>query len=212
MPTLVLTETFGAFFAIMNPFVTLPIFLVLTTGLTVAEQRALAVKVVLFSAIMCAVILLAGTEIIGFFGLSVDQFRIAGGAVLVKISWSLLNGEGAVKRPDAAAVRTQIVDLNALAFYPMTFPMIVGPGSIVTLIVYGTNADGAAELLQVGAIVGAILLMLLVVFFFASVFGRVLSETMQGIMSRLMGLILLSIAVAMIVEALLEFFPGWAAA
>ena len=68
-----LTKAFGAFFAIMNPFVNLPIFLALTTGFTVAQQRMLAMKITLFSAIMCAVILFAGQKIIGFFGITVDQ-------------------------------------------------------------------------------------------------------------------------------------------
>jgi multiple antibiotic resistance protein len=89
-----LAKAFGAFFAVMNPFVNLPIFLGLTTGFSVAQQRILAVKVFFFSAIMSAIVLLAGAAIIGFFGVTVNQFRIAGGAVLVKIAWSMLNGTG----------------------------------------------------------------------------------------------------------------------
>ena len=90
-----LVRAFGAFFAIMNPFVNLPIFLALTVGFTVAEQRSLAIKVTLFSAMMCAVILFAGQSILGFFGISVDEFRIAGGIVLAHIAWSMLNGNSA---------------------------------------------------------------------------------------------------------------------
>lgn len=83
-----LVKTFGAFFAIMNPFVNLPIFLSLTNGYSVQEQRGLAIKIAVFSFVMCAVILLAGQQIIEFFGITVDEFRIAGGLVLGHIAWN----------------------------------------------------------------------------------------------------------------------------
>ena len=107
-----LIKAFGAFFAIMNPFVNLPIFLSLTTGFTVAQQRALAVKIALFSAIICAAILLAGQAIIGFFGITIDQFRIAGGLVLAHIAWSMLNGSEAASHHGTAAEKAGMADLT----------------------------------------------------------------------------------------------------
>ena len=59
----------------MNPFVNLPIFLALTAGFSQADQRALALKITVYSLIMCGVILVAGNAIIGFFGITIDQFR-----------------------------------------------------------------------------------------------------------------------------------------
>ena len=76
------TKFFGALFAIMNPFVNLPFFLALTAGKTVAQQRGMAVQVTLYTAIMCAVFAVGGNAIISFFGISVDNFRVAGGLVL----------------------------------------------------------------------------------------------------------------------------------
>jgi len=92
MDAALFAKAFGAFFAIMNPFVNLPIFLSFTTGYSVKDQRSLAIKIALFSAIMCIIILLAGQQIITFFGITVDGFRIAGGIVLAGISWGMLNG------------------------------------------------------------------------------------------------------------------------
>ena len=205
-----LTKAFGAFFAIMNPFVNLPIFLALTAGFTVAQQRMLAVKITCFSAIMCAVILFAGQKIIGFFGITIDQFRIAGGVVLAHIAWSMLNGGNIASHHGTEQEKGQMADLSGLAFYPITFPMIVGPGTIATLIIYAGHAKGLTGLAEVSAIVGVILAMLFGVLFFASFFGKVLSDTMRVIMTRLMGMILLAIAVDMVVTGLKAVLPGLA--
>ena len=205
-----LTKAFGAFFAIMNPFVNLPIFLALTTGFTVAQQRTLAMKITFFSAIMCTVILFAGQQIIGFFGITVDQFRIAGGVVLAHIAWSMLNGDTVASHHGSDKEQDHMADLSRLAFYPITFPMIVGPGTIATLIIYAGHAKVVSGLIAVGGVVAVILAMLFVVLFFASFFGKVLSDTMRVIMTRLMGMILLAIAVEMIIAGTKAVLPGLA--
>lgn len=205
-----LTRAFGAFFAIMNPFVNLPIFLALTASFTVAQQRTLAAKIVLFSAIMCMVILFAGQQIIGFFGITIDQFRIAGGIVLAHIAWSMLNGAGITSHHGSADEQDHMQDLNSLVFYPITFPIIVGPGTIATLIIYAGHAQGVTGLLSVAGVVGVILTMLFSVLFFASFFGKVLTDTMRVIMTRLMGMILLAIAVEMVVAGIKTVLPGLA--
>ncbi len=205
-----LTKAFGAFFAIMNPFVNLPIFLALTAGFSVAQQRTLAVKIALFSAIMCAIILLAGQKIIGFFGITVDQFRIAGGAVLAHIAWSMLNGNSITSHHGTDKEQDHLEDLSSLSFYPITFPMIVGPGTIATLIIYAEHAKGIEGFVAVGGVVGVVLAMLFVVLFFASYFSTVLSDTMRVIITRLMGMILLAIAVEMIIAGTVTVLPGLA--
>jgi multiple antibiotic resistance protein len=211
MDYITLTKAFGAFFAVMNPFVNLPIFLALTNEFSVPQQRVLATKVAVFSAFMCAVILLAGHAIISFFGITIDQFRVAGGVVLAHISWSMLNGRGISSHHGSAQERDHMQELSSLAFYPITFPMIVGPGTIATLIIYTGHPDSLSGVLAVGAVVAVILATLFVVLFFASEFGKVLSETMRTITTRLMGMILLAISVEMIVAGLSVVLPGLAA-
>lgn len=202
-----LVKAFGAFFAIMNPFMTLPIFLAMTSDFTVVEQRFLALKVALYAAIMCAVILLAGQAIIGFFGVSVSDFRIAGGLVLAHIAWSMLNGSPVASHHGSDSEQSHMAQLKGLAFHPITFPMIVGPGTIATIIVFTGQAQGLEMTLTIGIVIAVVLAMLLVVLYFAGSFGKVLSETMRVIMTRLMGMILLAIAVDMIIAGLATAFP-----
>jgi small neutral amino acid transporter SnatA (MarC family) len=72
------TKFLGALFAIMNPFINLPIFLAMTADKTVAEQRKMALAILLYASVMCVVIALAGGYIIRFFGVTIDAFRVAG--------------------------------------------------------------------------------------------------------------------------------------
>jgi len=210
METALLIKAFGAFFAIMNPFVNLPIFLALTVGFTVAQQRTLALRVTVYALIMCAVLLFAGQAIISFFGITVDQFRVAGGIVLAHIAWSMLNGQDIASHHGTDSEKDEMQELNSLAFYPITFPMIVGPGTIATIIIYTGSAQGAGQLATVGAVLAAVLALLFVVLFFASAFGKYLTATMRVIMTRLMGMILLAIAVEMVFAGAKALLPGLA--
>ncbi|MFV0478083.1 MAG: MarC family protein [Parahaliea sp.] len=204
-------KIFGAFFAVMNPFVNLPVFLGLTTGFSITEQRVLALKIAVYSGIMAIVILLAGQSIISFFGITVDQFRVAGGAVLAQIAWSMLNGKSDTSHHGSGQEKDHMKQLSSLAFYPITFPMIIGPGTIATLIIYAGNAASYRGLLELGAVVAVILLILFVVLFFASQISQVLGASMRVITTRIMGMILLAIAVQMMVNGLSILLPGLAA-
>mgnify|MGYP000964137962 CR=1 FL=1 len=200
---------FGALFAIMNPLVNLPFFLSLTSGYSAAEQRRAALRITAYAAAMCAAIALAGPEILTFFGITVDDFRVAGGLVLAGIALSMLNGAGnpaheGGPRESVAASRKDI------AFYPMTFPMIVGPGAITTLIVFLRDAEGPAEHAVYAAVVAAMLAMIGVALRFASAIGSRLSDTLRVIMTRLMGMILLAIAISMLVAGVKALLPGLA--
>ena len=194
----------GALFAIMNPFINLPVFLSLTSDNTVQQQRAMAAKILLYSTVMCVVIAVAGTKIIGFFGVSIDAFRVAGGLVLLGIAFAMLNGKPiATNQGDRDGL-----DPDAIAFYPMTFPMIVGPGTIATLVIYSAQVHGSEQMLGFASVLAAVLLCVYVVLFFASAFGKLLSARMRVIVTRLMGMVLAAIAVEMVFAGTKVLLPG----
>lgn len=208
MDSVFFIKTFGALFAIMNPFVNLPIFLSLTDGHTPSEQRTAALAVLTFSAAMCAVLAAAGTGVLGFFGISVDDFRVAGGLVLLLIGLGMLNGSGNSSHEGSASEQSHQSDLRSIAFYPMTFPIIVGPGTITTLIVFHGQIDGVPMSLAFWGALGLALVILAVVMLFAAQIGALLSQTLRVIMTRLMGMILAAIAVGMIATGLKALLPG----
>lgn len=207
MDSTTLITMFGAFLAIMNPFVVLPVFLAMTDGYEASQQRALVLRIAVYSLTLCAIIILTGNGIITFFGVSVDQFRVAGGIVLAGIAWSMLNGAPSSSHSGTKQEQGQMADLDSIAFYPISFPMIMGPGSIATLTLYSSHAERASDLLVIGGMAAVVLCLMFLTLFFASAFSRVLSETMRTITTRLMGMILLAISVAMITDGLRVIFP-----
>ncbi len=204
----------GALFAIMNPFINLPFFLAMTADNTVAEQRKIALQVVTYTAVMCVVISLAGNVILGFFGISVSAFRVAGGLVLLGIAFSMLNGHQitAHERGDHEKKSDPGPDNedDNIAFYPMTFPLIVGPGTIATLIIYMAQARSVGDYAAFALIVAVLIVALFVALYFAAAIGKLLSARMRVIMTRLMGMILAAIAVGMVVNGLKILLPGLA--
>jgi multiple antibiotic resistance protein len=201
---------FGALFAIMNPLMVLPIFLTLTEGLSPADQRRTGLAVVLYAAVMGVAISVAGPQILDFFGVSIDDFRVAGGIVLVGIAFGMLNGSGNPAHEGSASEQEDQQAVANVAFYPLTFPMVVGPGTIATLVVFVHQAKSPADYVTFAAVVAAVLAAMAVVLFYAAAIGAHLSQTLRVIMSRLMGMILLAIAVEMVLAGLAAILPGLA--
>ena len=189
MATAVLVKALGAFFAIMNPFVNLPLFLSLTQEQDAATQRRTAVRTTISSTVMCTVVLLI-------------------------ISLSMLNGSGSSAHEGSTQEKERrdvvVGDGNDIAFYPMTFPILVGPGTIATIIVIQSQARGLGGHVAVAAALAAVLVVLGIVLYFSASIRARLSMTMRTIMTRLMGMILASIAVQMIVVGIQHLFPGLA--
>ncbi|SLN41272.1 hypothetical protein PSA7680_02051 [Pseudoruegeria aquimaris] len=201
---------FGALFAVMNPFVNLPVFLGLTEGQSVAQQRAASLQIMLYTAVMCAVVAVAGAAILKFFGISVDAFRLAGGLVLGQIGLNMLNGASSHAHHGSVAEQKEQAEVESIAFFPMTFPMLVGPGTITTLILFSEKADSLPNLAAYAGVVAVVIAMLGLTFWFAGSIGRHMTVTMRVIMSRIMGMILMAIAAGMITEGLKVLLPGLA--
>jgi len=210
METTEAIKFFGALFAIMNPLTNLPIFLSTTEGASDAERRQIALKVALYCAILGTVFALAGNALLNLFGITVNDFRVAGGLVVLLIGLHMLQGEDSTAHHGTTEEKKQFASLSAVAFYPLTFPILVGPGTITTLILYKQQVTTPEGLMLYGAVFAAIIVMLAVAFLCASAIGKHLSQTARVIMSRLMGMILAAIAVDMIASGLKHLLPGLA--
>ncbi len=208
MDTHLLARALGALFAIMNPFVALPIFLSLTAGSAPAEVRRLAVATTVYAAVMCAVVAFAGQALLKFFGITVEDFRVAGGLVLLLIGLGMLNGQENTAHRRTPEERASAPAEDNIAFYPMAFPMIVGPGTITTLLIFVGQAHGPAQFTAIAVAAGAVLAAMAFVLYFASAIGHYMSQTLRVITTRLMGMILAAIAAGMMADGLKALLPG----
>ena len=210
MDTFMAVKFFGALFAIMNPLSNLPVFLSVTEGADTRARQAIALRVALYCLVLGSAFAILGDAVLTFFGITVDDFRVAGGLVVLLIGLNMLNGSDSDAHHGTKAEKAGFGDLSAVAFYPLTFPILVGPGTITTLILYRQQASGPEELVQYFAVFAGVVALLAVTFLFAGRFAGFLSQTTRAIMTRLMGMILAAIAVEMIASGLKVLLPGLA--
>ncbi|MBW6396874.1 MarC family protein [Roseomonas sp. HJA6] len=211
MDTVLLLKFFGALLAIMNPLSGLPIFLNMTEGDSPAVQRRIALQVTGYLLILGTVTALAGAQILGFFGVSIHDLQVAGGLVVLKLAFSMLSGSDSSMHHGSASEQSAYPDsARAIAFYPLAFPVMMGPGTLTTLILFAGQTKGMANWIGYFAVLGAVVLSVAVVFALGSRVGTFLSNTARVIMSRVMGLILAAIAVQMIADGAKALLPGLA--
>ena len=144
----------GALLPIVDPLGGAPIYLAMTALLTHEERARMAKAVAINSFLLLIASALIGAYVLDFFGLSIPAVQVAGGIVVCSIGWSLLNSPNsppALQRNTATAPRppgASADDLEQRAFYPMTMPLTVGPGSISVALTLGANpAPGFRSLL-----------------------------------------------------------------
>jgi multiple antibiotic resistance protein len=130
----------GALLPIVDPLGGAPIYLALTGGHSAAERNPMAKAVAINSFLLLLASALIGTYVLDFFGLSIPAVQVAGGIVVCTISWSLLNSPNsppALARDGPPSLPAD--DFGQRAFYPLTMPLTVGPGSISVAITLGAN-------------------------------------------------------------------------
>jgi multiple antibiotic resistance protein len=190
----------GALFPIVNPIGNTPIFLSLTRGLSHHARASLARMIALNGLILIVVSLFIGTYVLAFFGISLPVVQVGGGLIVISTGWALLrqsNDDGPDKEGsrecDEAAYARQ-------AFYPLTLPLTVGPGTISVAIALGTNRTAGADShwpAVVGLLVGSVVIALSIYlsYRFAERIGRTLGESAMNVIIRISSFILVCIGV-----------------
>ena len=197
-----------ALLAIVNPIGVIPFFIHFTNGFT-RQQRQRTARVAAVSAcIVIAVSALAGLKIIEFFGISLASFQVGGGLLLLLSSLQMLNAQPAEARKDDLAEGGDKADAGAsIAIVPLTIPLLTGPATISTMIIY---ADKTRHWWQLAVLMGYGIVIGLSVWVALSLSGRIakaLGKTGINVMTRLMGLLLAALAVEVMSDGLIKLFP-----
>lgn len=190
----------SALFPIVNPLGGSPIFLALTREYTVPARRMLAQQIAVNSFILLIASLFTGTHVLAFFGISLPVVQVGGGLIVISTGWSLLKQKEEEDDREKAHREMDRQDIFRHAFYPMTLPLTVGPGSISVAITLGANA--ARHLPQnlpdiVGAVIGSALIAVSVFlcYGFADRLARLLGATGMTVIMRLSSFLLVCIGV-----------------
>ena len=203
-------------FPIVNPLGGSPVFLSLTKNYSTAARRALSWRIAINSFFLLVGSYLIGTHVLAFFGISLPVVQVGGGLIVISTGWTML------KRPDDKEderdeahrnVREQ--DTIHKAFYPLTLPLTVGPGSISVAITLGANApyhNGGNYLVILAAIVGSLVIAasIFLSYGFADRLARILGATAMSVILRLCTFLLVCIGVQILwngASALLASVP-----
>jgi multiple antibiotic resistance protein len=134
----------SALFPIVDPIGGAPVFLALTRDYTPETRRLLARRIALNSFILLIASFAIGSHVLSFFGISLPVVQVGGGLIVISTGWAMLNQKDGNDR-GAAARTMNSTDVFRDAFYPLTLPLTVGPGSISIAITLGANAPHGLE-------------------------------------------------------------------
>lgn len=190
---------FTSFFTLMNPLGTMPVFMSMTATLTPAQRRQTALKAVIVSFGTLLLFAFTGQLLFQFFGISVDSFRVVGGIIFFMMGYDMLQARlSKVKVKDSEA-QEYVSDISVT---PLAIPMISGPGSITNAIVLMQDAVNIQQKITLIAIIAVVLVITLVILVSSSKISEKLGETGNKVLMRLMGLIVMVIAVEFLFSGL----------
>jgi len=184
--------SFTSFFTLINPFGTMPIFMTMTADLNQSHRTKTAKKASIVSFITIIIFAFSGQLLFNFFGISVNSFRIVGGVIFFLMGMDMLQARlGKVKLKDSE-IKTYVNDISVT---PLAIPMICGPEALTNAIVMMEDAN---TIEKKGVLIFAVLVVILLTYlilYSSSKIIKILGETGINVMMRLMGLIVMVIAV-----------------
>ena len=203
----------SALFPIVNPLGGSPIFLAMTREYTAPARRMLAQRIAINSFLLLIASFLVGTHVLAFFGISLPVVQVGGGLIVISTGWSLLEEKDEDDRETAGRDNMDAQDIFRHAFYPMTLPLTVGPGSISVAITLGANAPRHLPqnlLAIVGAVIGALLIAVSVFlcYGFADRLARLLGATGMTVIMRLSSFLLVCIGVQILWNGASKLFSS----
>ena len=183
---------FTSMFTVMNPIGVIPPYIVMTEKLTREQQTQVARKASITAMITLMLFALTGQIIFDFFDITVNSLRIVGGIIVFRIGYDMLN---------ARLSRTQFDDesdtdyMSDIAITPLAIPIICGPGVITTAIILFEGSEDTTQQVTVFAMIAVLMLVTYIILVSGNRILSILGDSGNKVLMRIMGLILMVIAV-----------------
>jgi multiple antibiotic resistance protein len=195
-------------FVTIDPVGLAPMFMVLTAGFGPVARREAAVRATVTAGAILIAFALAGESLIGFLGISLPAFRIAGGLLLFVIAFEMVFERRTDRKSTTAERASGHDDLRHIAIFPLAIPLTSGPGAISATILLASQAAGWMALVGLIGVIMALIAACLLVFLLASRIERLLGETGRIVVSRLLGVILAALAVQFVADGVMQIARG----
>lgn len=200
--TAFLITSFVTLFVIIDPIGLTPIFLALTQGATPQERRSIALRAAFTAMFLLALFTLFGEAVLGFAGISMAAFRVAGGVLLFLTALDMLFERRTKRRENQGEEATEAEDPS---IFPMSIPLIAGPGSIATVILLAGQKPGLEGFALVMGVVVAVLFVMLLMFLASGMLEHALGKTGINVVTRLLGMLLAALSVQFVLDGLRDF-------
>jgi multiple antibiotic resistance protein len=184
--------SFTSFFTLINPLGTMPIFMTMTADLDQSHRTKTAQKASIVSFITIIIFAFSGQLLFNFFGISVNSFRVVGGVIFFLMGMDMLQARlGKVKLKDSE-IKSYVNDISVT---PLAIPMICGPGALTNAIVMMEDANSINKKIVLILATLLVIIVTYIILYSSSKIIKILGETGINVMMRLMGLIVMVIAV-----------------
>ena len=196
----------SAIFFVVDPIAVLPVFITITEGDSPEQRKQMARRACLFTAGILLTFLVAGGLIFKLFSLTLAAFRIAGGILLSVTGFDMLRSMSSSTRTSDTEV-TEAVKKPDVAIVPLAMPLLAGPGSIATVMVLVAQTRHFWQVVLLGAAIVITAAASYAMLRAASLVNRILGASGRAILERVMGLLLVAIAVQFIIGGVRDAFP-----
>ena len=192
---------------VIDPPGAAPIFASLTTRSTDEARRSMAIRAVVIASSILIGFAVAGKPFLKALGISLDAFRVAGGIMLFLIALDMVF-ETRVKRREERARAVNDEEVEDVAVFPMAMPMIAGPGSIAAVMLLTSKAATPIETLAVYLALVIVLVLTLAAMLAAGPLMRRVGAKVEGMITRLLGVILAALASQIVIDGLKGAFAA----
>jgi multiple antibiotic resistance protein len=201
MDTAFLISAFVTLFVVIDPIGLTPMYIALTQGTEARHRRLIGLRACVIAFGLLTLFAFFGEAVLGFIGISMPAFRIAGGILLFLTALDMLFERRTKRRSDQADEE----DFPDPSVFPLAIQLIAGPGAIASMILLAGNAKDALEMAGVLMVMAAVLLLALLLFLTAGVIERALGRTGINVVTRLLGMLLAALSVQFVLDGLRDF-------
>ncbi len=191
-------------FVVIDPIGIAPLFIALTPGMSRAQRRRVAWRAVLVAGLVLTLFAFLGEAVLGFIGISMPAFRIAGGILLFLTALDMLFERRTKRRED----RTDETSVDDPSVFPLAIPLMAGPGSIASVILLTGERPGAEGLVTVLGITALTLVVMALLLQASSYLEHVIGKTGIDVITRLLGMLLAALSVQFVLDGLSAFGFG----
>lgn len=199
-------KIFITLLAVVDPIGAMPIIAGLAPHGGRSELNSIAGTAALTVAAILLIALFVGEELLYFFGISINSFKISGGILLMLMALSMLQAKTGKTAPNLQEAEA-LENHRSLAIVPVSMPLLAGPGAISAVILYAQMGDSLEHYLLIGLDILIVVLILWAVIRFIPWLTRRLGQTGINVFTRLMGLILSALAIEFMANGLKGLFP-----